>query len=338
MYTEADIVADTVARLAARGIISRRESARAIEAVGITRDEFTAAFRVHAEHNRVALPSRATLTVGKPAEDTSKAGPRSLDDCQTSTYRLSSSEWTASHPSAPTLIGSGKTQGAALGNLADLLIAELAQARTTVEVTEADDTDAAHPLPTAEVPSDDEGRERGDDAGASRVGPDPAPAPAPVADEPVDEAPRPEPRRRTGRAKAPAPTPAEAAAYNERYPGHARPFTVVGGKVHYRCACGEECGPNGDGWHPAEKFGLRSDRVTGRRLSRSDECRSRYQRQRRVTTQMFSALNAVGIEFDYDPSGLPTGLTCAGCGETFKAGDHVSLMNPTELAHIGCAN
>lgn len=143
----------------------------------------------------------------------------------------------------------------------------------------------------------------------------PSATPPPV--EPEPPAPNPEP---------PAPNP-QLRPSNKPPTTPPRPERTRNGARELRCT-----GPCGR-WLTEDKFLARTDRP-GRFTSRCLECRKVYQRERRVSTATFDALNKVGLKFQLDEHSNLVGLLCTKCDQPFVPGD--TAEGTTGLSHTVC--
>lgn len=113
-----------------------------------------------------------------------------------------------------------------------------------------------------------------------------------------------------------------------------RPHQIRDGVMWLRCTCQTGCGPDNDGWRPADDFAARADRP-GRRRSLANDCYKTGLRRRRVTTRLEAELNAIGVTFSFDPSGHPNALSCTGCGQRLRRGELVTSA-AASLSHVTC--
>jgi hypothetical protein len=87
-------------------------------------------------------------------------------------------------------------------------------------------------------------------------------------------------------------------------------------------------------WHPEGSFIPKS--TTGnRRHFLCDDCRKRYQKERRVTSKALESMASVGLAMHLDDESNVIGVCCKSCGDPFVAGDHV--VGEATMYHDGCA-
>lgn len=87
-------------------------------------------------------------------------------------------------------------------------------------------------------------------------------------------------------------------------------------------------------WHPEGCF-IRKDRNANKRSTYCDDCRKRYQRERRVSTKALDALAQAGVRLVLDGDSNVVGIACKECGEAFVAGD--TVLGEATLFHERCA-